>query len=97
MSLVFHESATDEALELYRIDPKMLVWTLTSTEVLSALLRRLREGTLKQKEMSASYERLQLLVDDWSEVNAVELVKQRAERLLRVHRSEEHTSELQSH
>ena len=85
MSLVFHESATDEALELYRIDPKMLVWTLTSTEVLSALLRRLREGTLKQKEMSASYERLQLLVDDWSEVNAVELVKQRAERLLRVH------------
>lgn len=83
--LVFHESATEGALELYRTDPKMLVWTLTSTEVLSALFRRLREGILKQKELSASYERLQLLVDDWSEVHAIELVKQRAERLLRVH------------
>ena len=85
MPLVFHESASDQALELYRTDPKILVWTLTSTEVLSALLRRLREGSLQQKELSASYERLQILVDDWSEVNAIEVVKQRAERLLKVH------------
>lgn len=85
MPLVFHESATDEALELYRTDPKMLVWTLTSTEVLSALFRRLREGTVTQKELTVSCERLQLLVDDWSEVTAIELVKLRAERLLRVH------------
>ena len=83
--LVFHESATDEALDLYRTDAKMLVWTLTSIEVFSALFRRLREGIIKQKDLATSCERLQLLIDDWSEVSAIELVKQRAERLLRVH------------
>ena len=83
--LVFHETVTDETLEWYRVDSQMLVWTLTSTEVLSALFRRLREGALKSTELMKSRKRLQTLSENWSEVHALEVVKQRAERLLRIH------------
>lgn len=83
--LVFSEITTDEALAWYREDHHILTWVLTSTEVLSALYRRSREGRTTSNELSKSCQRLQTLRDDWSEVTAIEVVKQRAERLLRVH------------
>lgn len=83
--LVCLEPTTPEALEWYQQDSQVLVWALTSTEVLSALYRRFREGRLTSRELSDCSRHVQMLREDWSEVEALELVKQRAERLLRVH------------
>ena len=83
--LVCLEPTSQEVLQWYREDPQLLVWAFTSTEVLSALYRRFREGCLTPKELSDCCQHVQMLRQDWSEVGAVELVKQRAERLLRVH------------
>lgn len=83
--LVCLEPTTPEVLEWYQQDSQVLVWALTSTEVLSALYRRFREGLLTSRELSDCSQNVQMLREDWSEVEALELVKQRAERLLRVH------------
>lgn len=83
--LVCLEPTTPEVLEWYQQDSQVLVWALTSTEVLSALYRRFREGRLTSGELSDCSQNVQMLREDWSEVEALELVKQRAERLLRVH------------
>jgi len=83
--LVCLEPTTPEVLEWYQQDSQVLVWALTSTEVLSALYRRFREGRLTSRELSDCSQNVQMLREDWSEVEALELVKQRAERLLRVH------------
>ena len=83
--LVFSERTSSEVLQCYRDDSHILVWALTSTEVVSALYRRFREGSLTAGELSDSCQRLHDLREDWNEVEALELVKQRAERLLRVH------------
>ncbi len=83
--LVCLEPTTQEVLQWYREDPQVLVWALTSTEVLSALHRRFRESRLTSRELSDCYQQVHTLREDWSEVEALELVKQRAERLLRVH------------
>lgn len=83
--LVFQETMSDETLALYRSDNRLLVWTLTSTEVFSALCRRMREGSITSTVWKVSNQRLQALAEDWSEVHAIALVKQKAERLLRVH------------
>lgn len=83
--LVCLEPTTPEVLEWYQQDSQVLVWALTSTEVLSALYRRFREGFLTSRELSDCSQHVQMLREDWSEVEALELVKQRAERLLRVH------------
>jgi predicted nucleic acid-binding protein len=83
--LVCLERTSQEVLKWYREDPQILVWALTSTEVLSALYRRFREGRLTSRELSDCCQQVHMLREDWSEVEAVELVKQRAERLLRVH------------
>lgn len=66
----------------YREDPQILVWALTSTEVLSALYRRFREGRLTSRELSDCCQQVHTPREDWSEVGDVELVKQRAGRLL---------------
>jgi len=79
------EPTTPEVLEWYQQDSQVLVWALTSTEVLSALYRRFREGCLTARELSNCSQHVQRLREDWSEVDALELVKQRAERWLRVH------------
>ncbi len=83
--LICLEQTSQEVLDWYREDPHLLVWAFTSTEVLSALYRRFREGRLNSKELSDCCHRVQTLREDWSEVEAIELVKHRAERLLRVH------------
>ena len=63
-----------------RKDPQLLVWALTSTEVLFALYRRFREGRLTARELSDCSQHVQRLREDWSKVDTLELVKQRAER-----------------
>lgn len=83
--LVCREPISPRSRSLYREDPGLLVWTLTPTEVLSALSRKRREGVLTQEVFRESRRRLDLLVRDWMEVYDLDAAKTRAHRLLEVH------------
>jgi len=80
------EAATSKACrQLLRTDKTQLVWCLTRTEILSALWRRHRDGALGDEDVKRAEGRLEALSVRWSEVEAVPLVRDAAERLLRVH------------
>lgn len=83
--LVCREALSHRSRSLYREDPRLLVWTLTPTEVLSALSRKRREGTLTQDVFRESRRRLDLLIRDWMEVYDVDAAKICAHRLLESH------------
>ncbi len=63
----------------------MVVWVLTRTEVLSALHRLVREGHLRKSDLALAVRRLDTLSNTWTEVDAVEPTRERAERALGVH------------
>ena len=83
--LVCRESLSPRSRSLYREDPLLLVWTLTPTEVLSALSRKRRQGAISQLVYREGQRRLNLLTTDWMEVYDLDAVKVRAHRLLGVH------------
>lgn len=83
--LVVPEPISAQTIEIYRQDKEMLVWVLTPTEVISALCRKVREDSITRKEARRFRSELERLIKDWSEINAVELVRERAHRLLEVH------------
>ena len=83
--LICDEEVSSKALALYRQDTQVLVWALTATEVISALCRRFRDGSMSRLEFRKSRQALQLLGKDWTEVQALELVRERAHRLLEIH------------
>jgi uncharacterized protein len=83
--LVCREQLSLRSRSLYRGDSALLVWTLTPTEVFSALSRKRREGVLTQAVVRESRQRLNLLTADWMEVNDLDAVKMRAYRLLEIH------------
>lgn len=85
LPLVVNETSSPLLLRLYRSDPTILVWALTSTEVTSAICRRRREGGLDRIQFQAAEERLRLLREDWTEIQDLDPVRRRAERLLHVH------------
>ena len=63
----------------------ILVWWATSTECLSALARREREGSLSTEQADQARARLRLLQTGWSEIVATEAVRQYAASLLLRH------------
>jgi hypothetical protein len=63
----------------------LVVWTLASVEVLSALARRQREGALVRSRFAAAKHRLALLESAWGEVCQLDAVRARARRLLETH------------
>jgi uncharacterized protein len=83
--LLVPEPVSRESLELYSQDREILVWVLTPTEVVSALCRKLREGSISREAVRSIKSELSNLMKDWSEITAVELVRERANRLLEVH------------
>jgi predicted nucleic acid-binding protein len=68
-----------------RADPRQLVWCLSRTEIVSALCRREREGLLDAVSIRTARARLERLAARWAEIDAIVLVRDAAERLLRVH------------
>lgn len=83
--LIANEQVSEQALDLYRRDPQILVWVLTVTEVISALCRKLRDGSLTREEFRRMRGELTELSADWSEVTAAEAVRRKAHRLLEIH------------
>jgi len=79
------EPTSSRMLELYQIDPALLVWWGTEVELASALARLEREGTLQPEEADQAFTRLMRLKSAWHEVLPSEEVRETARRFLRVH------------
>jgi predicted nucleic acid-binding protein len=72
--------------DAYRADRRVVVWSLTRTEVISALCRQHHAGGVTDAALRASEARLDLLSAQWDEVDALALVRDEADRLLHLHR-----------
>jgi predicted nucleic acid-binding protein len=83
--LVADEENTNYCLKALADDPKMLIWCLSSVEVMSALCRRVRDGLMGADEFRKAKERLRVVLGKAAEVSALERVRSRARRLLEVH------------
>jgi predicted nucleic acid-binding protein len=75
-----------QARQIVRTYSRQVVWWGTIIEAVSSLNRLTREGTLNSNESRQAFTRLDYLRARWNEVQPTEEVRDRAERLLRVHR-----------
>jgi uncharacterized protein len=75
-----------QAGQVARTYTRQIVWWGTVIEAVSSLYRLTREGTLNPKQSSQAFARLDYLRGRWNEVQPTEEVRDRAERLLRIHR-----------
>ena len=83
--LCVQEPNSASAREILVDDASVVVWWGTSTECVSALMRRMREGGLTQSDERAARHVLQSLTQAWMEMQPSEMVRSVAERLLAVH------------
>lgn len=83
--LLVPESRSADCVRLLDADRVVIVWALTPVEVLSALHRKLRDEEVRGVDVERARRRLDSLRGAWSEVNDLELVRRRAERLLATH------------
>ncbi|MDA3874105.1 MAG: type II toxin-antitoxin system VapC family toxin [Kiritimatiellae bacterium] len=83
--LLIEEAESKRMETLLAEDPSLVVWYGTSAEIESALMRRLREGSLSDEDERLARRKFQMLEASWSEVQPTEPVRNRALRLLRVH------------
>jgi predicted nucleic acid-binding protein len=83
--LLVEEARSRSCRQLLRADSRIVVWTLTRTEVVSALWRVHREGVLERRDVAEAERRLEKLARKWAEVDALLPVREQAERLLRIH------------
>lgn len=63
----------------------MIVWTLSSVEVFSALCRTYRDGALNKEDFRNAKERNTTLWKSYTEITQYPLVKKRSYRLLETH------------
>jgi len=85
VTLVVEEPGSRGCRELLRADTVQVVWSLTRTEILSAIWRQNRRGLLSKAALNAAEGRILKLAARWAEVIVVDLVREEAERLLRIH------------
>lgn len=83
--LLMEESRSKHSRALRRSDRAMVVWALTRTEIVSAVRRIQREGRLDAGDVATVLHRLDNLARSWTEIAALDLVRERAERALAVH------------
>jgi predicted nucleic acid-binding protein len=83
--LVVEEAHSRACRQLLRTDPVLVVWSLTRTEITSAICRQHRGGSLSHATLAAAEDRIAKLSTRWAEVVALDLVRIEAERLLRRH------------
>jgi predicted nucleic acid-binding protein len=83
--LLIEEPAREQLLAMLESDPAMIVWWGTPVELVSALSRRERDGGLSLAAATATIDRVRALERAWQAVVPSEIVRSRAQRLLRVH------------
>jgi predicted nucleic acid-binding protein len=84
--LVVDEPSSAAIDALVDEDSELLVWWGTPTEVVSALARREREGSLTALETTQAVAALGELSESWEEIVPSERIRRVATRLLRQHR-----------
>jgi hypothetical protein len=85
LPLLVREATTPALQALYESEPEIVAWWGTTIECVSALARLERDGKVDAPDVSAAIRQLNLLAEQWHEVQPVEAVRQTAARLLRVH------------
>ena len=75
-----------QARQVARAYSRQVVWWGTVIEAVSSLNRLTREGTLTADQSRQAFARLDYLRSHWNEVQPTEEVRERAERLLRIHK-----------
>ena len=83
--LLVEENFSERASELLLEDDVLVVWWGTSIECISAISRLERDGQISGKAAAGLVLRLQQLRDMWNEIQPSALVKQHAERILKLH------------
>jgi predicted nucleic acid-binding protein len=83
--LLVQESATETVRALLAEDPEVVVWSMTSLEVTSALWRRARAGEIEEQARMAASQGLAELEEAWNALIDVAQIVGRARRLLAVH------------
>ncbi len=83
--LCLQEKTSEAMKRLMKEDEDIVVWWTARVECLSALSRRQREGVLRPGDEAKAKDVLSALAAIWSEVQPVEAVRLRAERLLAIH------------
>lgn len=85
LPLLIREPSSPALLDLHGQLDVILIWTLTPVEVASSIFRLVRETKISIQEGERAYGVWQDLMGEMSLVRDVEMVKQRAIRLLRIH------------
>jgi predicted nucleic acid-binding protein len=83
--LLVEQTATSRMQALAAADPLLIVWWGTAVECASALARLERETVLDGRSARGAFGRLAKLTEVWQEIEAGDLVRETATRLLRVH------------
>jgi hypothetical protein len=83
--LLLAETSTPAVLAWLSEDPGMVTWWGTRVECVSALARRVREGLLREADVTEAVARLEAFVEAWNEVIPSDPVRRTAVRLLRSH------------
>jgi predicted nucleic acid-binding protein len=83
--LLVFEPSTRQIQSLATQDPNLLVWWASAVECASALARRERDGALDGRVMTTALQRLQILARAWHEIDPSYLIRDAANRFLRVH------------
>ncbi len=71
--------------KLLRSDERMAVWWSTQLECLSALYRRVRDGSISKPQAVGFEKSLSLLAAAWIEINPRDAVRDRARMILPIH------------
>jgi predicted nucleic acid-binding protein len=84
--LCCYQPQSAQARQTARTYSRQVVWWGTVIEAISSLNRLTREGAMTVDESRQAFARLDYLRSRWNEVQPTEEVRERAERLLRIHR-----------
>lgn len=80
------QSQSAQARQAARTYSRQVVWWGTVVEALSSINRLVREETITLKDSGQAFARLDYLRSRWNEIQPTEEVRDRAERLLRIHK-----------
>lgn len=83
--LLVQEKTSGALVKLWETDSRMLVWWTAEVECVSALSRLERSGIVVAADLTEAFVRLQKFSVAWYVVQPLELLKETAKRLLRVH------------
>ena len=85
VTLIIPQKSSRLMQKEYAAEPLLNVWCLTPVEVWSAVCRLRRAGAVNSPAMRTARKRLQALVESWVEIDDLQTVRSRAQRLLEVH------------